>query len=242
MQVANAVATRDHLLPSSNMKYLALAGGSLSLAALAFGTLSASPSPSREAMPMFEITVTNLTRNQPFSPLLAASHNANAAFFVLGQPASSELAELAEDGNNAPLSDLLTSLSDVADVSSGAAPIGPGGTDTILVTAATDARLLSVASMLVNTNDAFLALDSIDLPRHGTRRYLVPAYDSGTETNNELCSFIPGPACGSAGVRDTAGAEGYVHVHAGIHGIGDLPAERYDWRNPVAEITVTRVR
>jgi hypothetical protein len=37
-------------------------------------------------------------------------------------------------------------------------------------------------------------------------------------------------------------AEGYVHVHAGIHGIGSevIPAER-DWNNPVAKITIRRI-
>ncbi len=35
--------------------------------------------------------------------------------------------------------------------------------------------------------------------------------------------------------------EDYVHVHAGIHGIGNLPAADRDWRNPVAQITIQRV-
>ena len=34
--------------------------------------------------------------------------------------------------------------------------------------------------------------------------------------------------------------EGYVHIHRGMHGIGDLAPEIYDWRNPVAAITITR--
>ena len=25
----------------------------------------------------------------------------------------------------------------------------------------------------------------------------LPAYDAGTEVNNELCEFIPGPPCGN---------------------------------------------
>lgn len=37
------------------------------------------------------------------------------------------------------------------------------------------------------------------------------------------------------------GEEGYVHIHAGIHGIGDFMASDRDWRNPVAEITVERL-
>jgi hypothetical protein len=39
----------------------------------------------------------------------------------------------------------------------------------------------------------------------------------------------------------TTGAEGFVHVHAGIHGIKDLVPARDDWRNPVARIEVRRL-
>ncbi len=37
------------------------------------------------------------------------------------------------------------------------------------------------------------------------------------------------------------GDEGYVHIHRGIHGVGDLVAAVHDWRNPVAKITITKV-
>ena len=55
---------------------------------------------------------------------------------------------------------------------------------------------------------------------------------------------IPGPICGGAGLSpgENPDDEGYVHIHRGIHGIGDLNASVYDWRNPVARITVTRVQ
>lgn len=67
------------------------------------------------------------------------------------------------------------------------------------------------------------------------------AYDAGSEANSESCTYIPGPPCGNAEVRDTGDAEGFVHVHAGVHGIGDLDPAMHDWRNPVAEITIKRV-
>ncbi len=38
------------------------------------------------------------------------------------------------------------------------------------------------------------------------------------------------------------GEEGFVHVHQGIHGVGDLLPSARDWRNPVAQVTVQRVR
>ena len=38
------------------------------------------------------------------------------------------------------------------------------------------------------------------------------------------------------------GEQGYVHIHAGIHGIGNLVAADRDWRNPVAHISIRRTR
>lgn len=101
---------------------------------------------------------------------------------------------------------------------------------------------ISLVSMLVTTNDAFMGINGSQLPRFGTSTWMSPAYDSGTEENNEKCANIPGPPCGNPLQRATANAEGYVHIHAGIHGIGDLSAATFDWRNGVAQIRVRRVR
>ena len=40
-------------------------------------------------------------------------------------------------------------------------------------------------------------------------------------------------------VEDTA--EGYAHVHAGVHGIDDLVPSMHDWRNPTAYVTIKRI-
>ena len=77
--------------------------------------------------------------------------------------------------------------------------------------------------------------------REATVQYQTNAYDAGSEANNEICAFIPGPSCGIFFVRDPEGAEGYVHIHAGIHGIGDLSPAQFDWRNPGAKITIRRL-
>ena len=76
----------------------------------------------------------------------------------------------------------------------------------------------------------------------GSQSHESPAYDSGSEANNELCAFIPGPPCNNPLIRATAGAEGFVHVHAGIHGIGTLDPAIHDWRNGVARIRITRMK
>jgi len=46
--------------------------------------------------------------------------------------------------------------------------------------------------------------------------------------------------CGGVGGSPGIGGEGFVHIHAGIHGIGDLLPARYDWRNPVAKVVIQR--
>jgi hypothetical protein len=92
--------------------------------------------------------------------------------------------------------------------------------------------------MLVVTNDAFFGLDGAELPLMDRVAFYSPAYDAGSEANNEYGRFIPGPPFGSAGVRDTSMAEGFVHVHSGVVGKSSLIPAQHDWRNPVAKITV----
>ena len=90
--------------------------------------------------------------------------------------------------------------------------------------------------MLVRTNDAFFAAQHVKVPWKTAVRLMAPAYDAGSEANNEETGFVPG--LGGGNLRATAGSEAYVHVHAGIHEVGDLTAEADDWRNPVVEISI----
>lgn len=200
----------------------------------------------------FEVTVTNLTRGQTFTPVLVASHRESVTLFTLGQPASPQLAILAEEGNTAPLTALLLSTPGVRDVADSGAPPGgfvlPGQSKTVFVDAGRGADRVSVAAMLIPTNDGFFALNGERAPRgNEVLTYFSPAYDSGSERNDESCASIPGPSfaeCGGPGGGGTpvGGEEGYVHIHAGIHGIGDMVASDRDWRNPVAKITIRRIR
>ena len=195
----------------------------------------------------FEVTITNLTRGQQFTPILVASHKSNVRLFELGKPASTELATLAEEGNTAPLAAALSALPGTGQVVTGGGLTNPGASTTLIVEGRRGFGFLSVAAMLIPTNDGFFALNGVALPRgNDTLTLTAPAYDAGSERNDELCVSIPGPfftECGgSGGGGKPGGGEGYVHIHAGIHGIGNLPAALRDWRNPVALITVRRVR
>ncbi|MCU0807624.1 MAG: spondin domain-containing protein [Candidatus Contendobacter sp.] len=188
---------------------------------------------------MYEVTITNITRGALFTPILVASHRSGVNLFDLGQPTSADLAILAEDGDIAPLAQALRADSRVVDVANSTGLLEPGQSVTVRV-AAQSADRVSLAAMILPTNDGFIALNGVAAPRFGSETYWVPGYDAGSEPNDERCAAIPGPQCGGEGASPSVGGEGYVHVHAGIHGIADLKAEEYDWRNPVATVTIRK--
>ncbi|MDJ0698533.1 MAG: spondin domain-containing protein [Woeseiaceae bacterium] len=190
---------------------------------------------------MYDVTITNITSGQTFTPLLVVSHRRNISLFELGEPASEGLATIAESGNIDPLRNALDDLDNkVLDTATNGGLLGPGESVTVRIAGNSRFDRVSVAGMLIPTNDTFVALDSAYLSRR-TRTHTVPAYDAGSEHNDELCANIPGPVCMGAGPSEEDG-EGYVHISSGIHGIGDLEAAAYDWRNPVAKISVRQAR
>ncbi len=191
----------------------------------------------------YEVSVTNLMPGQILSPVILATHTKdNAALFTLGQPASAELAAMAEDADTSGLLSLWSDNDDVNDVqvlTLNDGPIPPGQTATGVVNIDGAATRLSLASMLVSTNDGFISLNGMSLTGVVDRSIRVPVYDSGSEANSESCDFIPGPPCGSH-VHDDSAAEGFVHIHSGVHGGGGLTPSRHDWHNPAALITIKR--
>ena len=189
----------------------------------------------------YEVKITNLTRGQIMSPPVVFSHDEGVSLFEPGQPASNELAALAEDTDSAGLLAMLASHPSVRDVVIDSGPILPGASATLEVSVQGGQRLISFASMLVTTNDSFAAVRGLRTHPAQTVSAMVPAYDAGSEGNNELCAFIPGPPCDNPFQHDAAGAEGYVYINAGVQGVGDLTG-MHDWRNPVARVEVRRQR
>lgn len=194
----------------------------------------------------YEVTITNMTKSQSFTPTLVTAHRPESLLFTAGQPASAELEILAEEGNVAPLTDVLNANSNVIDVANSEGLLAAGQSTTVVV-AARGARRLSLASMLIPTNDTFTALNNIEGPKRGeTTVIFARAYDSGTEVNDELCASIPGPnfaECGGpgSGGAPSGGEEGFVHIANGIQGVGDLQESTRDWRDAVARIEITRI-
>lgn len=197
----------------------------------------------------YEVTITNLTPGQSFTPQLVVTHPGDAIIFRLGEPASPELAMLAESGDTGPLTEALNGVA--MDVTTIPGLLGPGEQASVVVNGNPGRGFVSVAAMMIPTNDTFVAMNRMKLPRSGAVQQLVPAYDAGSEYNDQNCANIPGPTCGGAGNSpDSDTDEGYVHIGNGIHELGDEDEEGnriigpqiYDWRNSVARITVRRMK
>jgi hypothetical protein len=182
--------------------------------------------------------------------VLVATAKRGVTIFQLGQPASLDLQYLAEAGDTSHLIATLKANHNVFDVTTADA-VAPGASETIMVKTHARFDRVIVAAMLIPTNAGFFALNGVPGPdgNHAIKLYSV-AYDAGSKPDDELCANIPGPpgVCSGTGFvpEDTGcanspGCVGYVFVHRGIHGIGDLDASTYDWRNPVAEIVIKRV-
>ena len=200
------------------------------------------PLPAQDvAAAVAEVTITNLMKGQILTPTVLVTHNSETPpMFVPGQAASPQLSALAEAGSTIGLVNKYNAEPGVLSVTRLAAFIRPGNSGTVTISFDADHRLLSSASMIEMTNDGFVSLQGVEVPCEGARTYLLTGWDAGSEANTELCAQIPAPcpqpprpgSCGAAAV------EGFVHVHAGIQGCGGFPPEKFDWRNPVAEVTV----
>ena len=128
--------------------------------------------------------------------------------------------------------------------------VPPGGSVTVTVTADMVNSSLSVGSMLVSTNDAFVA--ATDVPLFDENGAPVSAsidlnsYDAGSEENTEMASDIPGPlgldaAADPEGSNERVPTEGGVIApHEGIQGVGDV-GEAFAWEEPTAMLTIAPV-
>lgn len=194
----------------------------------------------------YQVTITNLTNAQPFSPIALALHT-EGNFWMIGEAASIELETMAEGGDNSGL----LGLSMVMASATGEMPLGPGGNETFEITIedVTDAKL-SIATMLVNTNDAFTGLNAWDLSELGvddTWSTTAHAYDAGTEVNSEAAGTMPGPADGGVGFDASRMDVDFVAAHPGVVTSSDnLPSSvlnsQHKFDNPVARISVTRTQ
>lgn len=204
------------------------------------------------------ITVQNLTQGMHYTPFVVAAHDSDISLFKVGETASPELEAMAEGGDISGLETVLNAASaDVIDGFSG--PMAPGAWETKDLTTSEGNKYLSLAAMLLPTNDAFAALNSWAIPEEaGTYTILINAYDAGTEANTELvmgdnvdaetgfpnAPFVGLTNTGGSGVT-TEDSNTTVHIHRGnlgddntTGGKSDVDNTVHRWLNPVAKVTV----
>ncbi|MDA8016360.1 MAG: spondin domain-containing protein [Thermoanaerobaculia bacterium] len=242
------------MLPSHNTRL----NGILAVAALLLA-LMALPGSALEVT----VTIENLApENGSFlTPTWLGVHDGSFDLYDLGSPSSPELERIAEDGNAAPLSDAFTALGFADAVAFGPnGPIAPGQSATVTFdldpSATGEATYLSYASMVIPSNDAFVAngnpraipiFDVFGTFVGGSSVvYGGQVRDAGTEVNDEVptnTAFF-GQAAPDTGVVEG----GVVSTHPGFLGplsggiladpqfvAGDFTAQGYR----VARITVT---
>lgn len=189
----------------------------------------------------WRVTVTNLTPagSQPFTPPVLVAHSKAARVWQRGRLASRGLALLAEDGDTSRLESELRRRRGIGRVLVGDDAIPPRGRRSYVVRARRGFDRLSIATMLVNTNDGFMGIDSLRLPRR-SRSVGAYAYDAGSERNSETRETVPGPCCDSHFARDPERRR--IRRHPGIRGVGDIDPAVYGWRGRAARITIRRIR
>lgn len=199
---------------------------------------------SADDMVQYEVTITNAMHANTLAPVLVATHKSGMSFFKVGDAPDDELAWLAEAGNGVPMRDKLLTNPKVSDAQISDGGIPAGQSKTVVVKASKRAKSLSVGSMIGKSNDGFAGLRDMPLPRgRSSVTYTADGYDAGAESNDESVATVP--ACGmgaAAAYSGTVTGEGYIHIHNGIRGKDCLDADMQDWKNPVAFITVKRIK
>lgn len=194
----------------------------------------------------FMVTTSNLTHAQPMSPIGVALHT-SGQFWQIGEMASNELETLAESGDNSGLLGL-----DVVNASSSTEGVLMPGTSaevTVTTDSLTDQKL-SIISMMVNTNDGFTGLNSLDVSSMAVgdvMSYTTFAYDAGTEANSEAEGTIPGPADNGEGFNAARNDIDKVAMHPGVVGQDDglmtsVLTSQHKFDNPLLALTITRIK
>jgi hypothetical protein len=203
----------------------------------------------------YRVTVYNMSEGQPLTPPIAATHGQPVSMFSVGSPATNEIRQIAENGNLGPMSSFLGSSPHVSDwiIAGGAPPpILPGGSRSFYLDASGGAKWLSLASMLICTNDGFTGVDSQRLPKQVGESVTVYAdgYDAGTEDNTEAWSDLVPPCAMVTGFGDQGGTDmsnpdleenDVIRRHPNIQGGADLQIDPHRWTDPVAKIKIERV-
>lgn len=194
----------------------------------------------------YQVTVTNLTNAQPLSPLALLLHE-NEQLWQIGEPASEMLETLAESGDN---SAVMAAGFAVASATNGEVLMPGMQAQLMVMTTQMTASKLSLATMLVNTNDAFSGLNALDVSGLEVGQMMMVkshVYDAGTEVNDEMADAIPGPAAGGEGFNAARDDVNKVAMHPGVVGGDDglassVLTNQHKFDNPAMAIKIMRMQ
>ena len=225
--------------------------GLIATALLTSVVIAGCGSSSANSNKMYRITLTNMTANQPLSPATVIIHKSGYHLWQTGGVASVSLEKLAEGGSNTDVLNDAAAHSDVIASKSGTGIIPPGSSATVeFEIENSDNIKLTVAAMLVNTNDAFVGQVSGKITDLGWGKSFsmhLPIWDAGTEANTESVGTIPGPADSGEGFNASrAGDADFVAIHQGIVSNADglsssVLNESHRFNNPGAFLHVERI-
>jgi len=200
----------------------------------------------------FQVTVTNLTASQPMTAPVVALHDPAVNLFVVGETSSDAIRDIAETGDSSALVAFAGDNPDfVSDAGvAGETPVLPGTDVTINLTTTLEGQVLSVANMVICTNDGISGVDSMELPADNTPVTVTAvAYDAGTRVNEaDSTTFFPPPcrAGDTVPVREAVVEDPRqpIVAHPGQTGVITL-SEGVDWDfaagAQVLQIVVTRL-
>ena len=202
----------------------------------------------------FRVSMTNLTANQPLSPLAVVAHSEGWSPYNVGSPVSTELELLAEAGDNSDFISDAEASDEVFIAASGDGVFAPGGVSEVDIEFSepeSGTIHLSVVSMLVNTNDALTAAANLDLSEFevgDSQSWNLITYDSGTEANSETAASIPGPAAEGEGFNEARDdIRDALHAHPGVitsaDGLeGSVLDASHRWDNPSSRLVIERLQ
>ena len=205
-----------------------------------------------------EISITNLTHGNHFTPILITAHDDASHLFQAGEMASPALQKMAEGGAIADLAAAAMGNNEITVENPAMGLLAAGDKTSGIMLDTQTMTHLSIVAMVLPTNDAFIGLDAWEIPTTaGTYTLNLNAYDAGTEANDEIINGggmpgtpgIPAAPGGDGGTNGTGVMDGSsntkVHIHPGVlgdtdtaGGMSDLDSRIHRWLNPVARVVV----
>lgn len=175
-------------------------------------------------MATYKVAIVNATAAQILAPAVVFLADQSMPFWTIGSPSSEALENLAESGSPA---EMVAAYPDTYSTTTGGMTMPGAASEVTIMIEAGKAAMLTLASMPVFTNDAFVGVQNVDvsgLAIGDSMSIYANIYDAGTEKNTESMQTVPGPGIDGEGfnaVRDDIADQ--VTMHPGVvsqYGLG----------------------